>query len=148
SLVFEEAVSIAASFACTIQTQESLLDLLFVGPDSFCFTAGRGLAHADQMLEILASVRPGPEGGFASLERLVLNHAAAVAGCICVFLTWDKSRQEFVTKLDQHGVPLLVLVVADRGKAKLVTEAPMAAQPNRFYVIEVGQIEQDLARIK
>ncbi len=55
--LFEEAVSVAASFACTIQTQESLLDLLFVGAEAYCFTAGRGLAHADQMLEILASVR-------------------------------------------------------------------------------------------
>jgi len=148
SLVFEEAVSIAASFACTIQTQESLLDLLFVGPDSFCFTAGRGLAHADQMLEILASVRPGPEGGFASLEQLVLTHADAVAGCICVFLAWDKQRREFVKKLNELGVPLLVLVVADRGKAKQVTEPPIAQEPNRFYVVEGGQIEQDLARIQ
>ena len=41
---FEEAVSVAASFACSIQTQESLLDLLFVGPQAYCFTAGRGLA--------------------------------------------------------------------------------------------------------
>ena len=57
SEAFEEAVSVAASFACTIQTQESLLDLLFVGAEAYCFTAGRGLAHADQMLEILASVR-------------------------------------------------------------------------------------------
>ncbi len=56
--VFEEAVSVAASFACTVLTQESLLDLLFVGPEAYCFTAGRGLAHADQMLEILASVQP------------------------------------------------------------------------------------------
>ena len=51
------AVSVAASFACTVLTQESLLDLLFVGPQSYCFTAGRGLAQADQMLEILAAVR-------------------------------------------------------------------------------------------
>src|SRR5205085_1884082 len=49
--LFEEAVSVAASFACTIDTQESLLDLLFVGPQAFCFTIGRGVAHADQMLE-------------------------------------------------------------------------------------------------
>jgi hypothetical protein len=59
--VFEEAVSVAASFACTLPTQESLLDLLFVGPQAYCFTAGRGLAHADQMLEILASVRACPD---------------------------------------------------------------------------------------
>ena len=57
SEMLEEAVSVAASFACTVLTQESLLDLLFVGAESYCFTAGRGLAHADQMLEILASVR-------------------------------------------------------------------------------------------
>jgi len=39
SEVLEEAVSVAASFACTVLTQESLLDLLFVGNQSYCFTA-------------------------------------------------------------------------------------------------------------
>ena len=43
SEILEEAVSVAASFACTVLTQESLLDLLFVGNRSYCFTAGRGL---------------------------------------------------------------------------------------------------------
>jgi len=52
-----EAVSVAASFACAIQTQESLLDLLFVGP-RLLLHAGRGLAHADQMLAILARFAP------------------------------------------------------------------------------------------
>ena len=80
SVVFEEAVSVAASFACTIQTQESLLDLLFVGPQAYCFTSGRGLANADQMLEILASVRAIPDQPFSSLEQLVLEHAASVIG--------------------------------------------------------------------
>ena len=36
----------------------SLLDVMFVGPQAVCFTAGRGLAHAEQALEILA-VAPG-----------------------------------------------------------------------------------------
>jgi uncharacterized protein (DUF58 family) len=84
SELFEEAVSVAASFACTVLTQESLLDLLFVGPQAYCFTAGRGLAHADQMLEILASVRPCHAPTFGQLEQLVLNHSTAVSGCICV----------------------------------------------------------------
>ncbi len=57
SETFEEAISVAASFACGVLTQESLLDLLFVGAQAYCFTTGRGLAHVDQMLEILASVR-------------------------------------------------------------------------------------------
>src|SRR5262249_22394780 len=145
SEVFEEAVSVAASFACTIQTQESLLDLLFVGPDSFCFTAGRGLARVDQMLEILASVRPGPEGGFPTLEHLVLNHAASVVGCICVLLTWDQPRQNFVQKLRQLGLPTLVLVIAERNKGKLIVPGPI--ELDRFCVLEVGQIEKGLAGI-
>lgn len=146
SEVFEEAVAVAASFACTIQTQESLLDLLFVGPDSFCFTAGRGLARADQMLEILASVRPGPEGGFPSLEHLVLNHVAAVVGCICVLLTWDKQRQDFIQKLRQLGLPTLVLIITERNKGRLIV--PSEVEVDRFHVLEVGQIEQGLANLK
>ncbi len=76
SEVFEEAVSVAASFACTLPTQESLLDLLFVGPQSYCFTAGRGVAHVEQMLEILASVRACSDQPFRALEHLVLGHVA------------------------------------------------------------------------
>jgi len=54
SEAFEEAVVCGASFACAIRTQESLLDLLFVGAQAYCFTSGRGLAHVEQILEILA----------------------------------------------------------------------------------------------
>ena len=62
-------MSVAASFACTLPTQESLLDLLFVGPQSYCFTAGRGVAHVEQMLEILASVRACSDQPFRALEH-------------------------------------------------------------------------------
>ena len=84
SEILEEAVSVAASFACTVLTQESLLDLLFVGAEAYCFTAGRGLAHADQMLEILASIRPCADKSFETLEHLVISHISVVSGCICV----------------------------------------------------------------
>ena len=90
---FEEAVAVAASFACTLISQESLLDLLFVGSEAYCFTAGRGLAHADQMLEILASVRACPGEPFQNLETLVMQHSGSVSGCVCVFLAWDEKRR-------------------------------------------------------
>ncbi|HEY1490976.1 MAG TPA: DUF58 domain-containing protein, partial [Verrucomicrobiae bacterium] len=107
SEAFEEAVSVAASFACTLITQESLLDLLFVGPQAYCFTAGRGLAHADQMLEILASVRVCPDEPFATLENLVVQHASSVSGCICVLLAWNDERRRLVEKLAGLGVPTM-----------------------------------------
>jgi len=148
SEVFEEAVSVAASFAYTLQTQESLLDLLFIGPESFCFTAGRGLAYADQMLEILACVRACTEGGFSALERLVLNHAKSVAGCVCVLLAWDKERQEFVKKLKGLGLPVQVLVVADRKKASSLDAGPMSDEPERFQALEVGRMEEGLVKLR
>jgi len=148
SEVFEEAVSVAASFAYTLQTQVSLLDLLFIGPQSYCFTAGRGLAFADQMLEILGCVRPCAEQGFAALERLVLNHAKSVAGCVCVLLCWDLERQEFVKKLKMLGLPVLVLVVQDGKKPHSLELGPMRDEPDRFHILETGRIEHGLAKLR
>ncbi len=148
SEIFEEAVSVAASFACTVLTQESLLDLLFVGPEAYCFTAGRGLAYTDQMLEILASVRACVDRPFRTIETLVLNHASAVSGCICVFLSWDDARRNLVEKLKFLGVPLLVLVITEAGKSTLLEPGPLRDQPDRFHPLEIGRIEADLAKMR
>jgi uncharacterized protein (DUF58 family) len=143
----EEAVSVAASFACTVLTQESLLDLLFVGPQSYCFTAGRGLAQADQMLEILAAVRGCSDKPFQSLEHLVLDHVAVVSGCVCVLLAWDEARRRLVEKLQVLGVPVLVLVIVPAGQTEL-DAGPLRDEPDHFRVLESGRIEQGLAALK
>ena len=148
SEIFEEAVSVAASFACTIPSQESLLDLLFVGTETYCFTAGRGLAHADQMLEILAGVRASLDHSFDRLEHLVLNHVSVVSGVICVLLDWDEPRQQLVRKLKMLDVPLLVLVLADSKVAARIQPGPMSDQPDRFHVIELSKIEAALRNLR
>jgi len=147
SEVFEEAVSVAASFACTLPTQESLLDLLFVGPQSFCFTAGRGVAHVDQMLEILASVRACTDQPFLALEHLVLGHVKAVSGCICVLVGWDDARRSFVGKLRALGVPVRVLVLVLPGEGQTLEPGPLCDDPDRFSVLELGQVEAGLAKL-
>jgi uncharacterized protein (DUF58 family) len=141
SEVLEEAVSVAASFACTILTQESLLDLLFVGNESYCFTAGRGVAHADQMLEILASVKNCADRPFATLEHLVLNHVSLVSGCIVVLQKWDEARRKFIEKLKAIGVPLLVLVVVPLG-------GKISDEQETLHVLEIGKIQEGLAKLK
>ena len=146
SEVFEEAVSVAASFACALQSQESLLDLLFIGAQAFCFTSGRGLAHADQMLEILASVQPAAAGKFDSLEHLVLGHLGAVSGCICVLLEWDEARRRLVERIQGFGVPVSVFLIRPRGGSGNVEPGPMRTDPARFRILEAGRVEQELAR--
>ena len=147
SEVLEEAVSVAASFACTVLTQESLLDLLFVGNQSYCFTAGRGLAEADQMLEILASVRNCADKPFETLEHLVLNHISVVSGCICVLQRWDEARQALVKKLRALGIPLLALVVVRPG-GKTPEAGPLRDEPETFHVLEIGRIGEELRKLK
>lgn len=144
---FEEAVAIASSFACAIRTQESLLDLLFVGTQAYCLTTGRGLAHVDQMLEILASVRVCTDKSFETLETLALNHAEAVSGCICVFLAWDLPRRRFVEKMRALEVPVRVVVIlADKPKQPL-DAGPLRDAPEHFHTLVAGQIEQGLSEI-
>ena len=145
---FEEAVSVAASFACTVLTQESLLDLLFVGAEAYCFTAGRGLAHADQMLEILAAVQPSKTQTFEQLEMLVLDHVQAVSGCICVLLAWDVARKKFVEKLRLLGLPVWVLVIQPQGEARPLEPGPMSDIPGCLHALEIGRVEEQLARLK
>jgi uncharacterized protein (DUF58 family) len=147
SELLEEAVSVSASFACTVLTQESLLDLLFVGNQSYCFTAGRGLAHVDQMLEILAAVKNCGDKPFSSLEQLVLNHVASVSGCICVLQRWDEPRQELVRKLRMLDIPLLVLVVVRPGE-KNPDAGPLRDEPGNFHVLEIGRIEEQLGKLQ
>jgi uncharacterized protein (DUF58 family) len=147
SEIFEEAVSVAASFACTVLNQESQLDLLFVGNQSYCFTAGRGLDHADDMLKILALVSHCRDKKFELLEQLVLNHIPVVKGCICILQKWEETRKEFVEKLRGFGVQLLVLVVMPPGQTKL-DAGPLRDTPECFHVLEVGEIAEKLAQLK
>ena len=146
SAVFEEAVSVAASLACTVQSQESLLDLLFVGPQAICFTTGRGVGHLEQLLEILASVQPCRDRPFDSLVELAMLHAGDLSGCLCVFIAWDEVRQKFVRQLRELGVPLMVLVVTEAA-APEVAPGPMATEPDRFRQLRVGKVAEGLAAL-
>jgi len=144
---FEEAVSLAASFASTLETRESLLDLMFVGTEAYCFTSGRGLTQTDRMLEILASAEVCQNRPFSDLYPLVLERAGLLSSCICILLSWDADRQDLVQRLKESGLPVLVLVVLQEGHAETVTPGPMKDDSDRFVVLEAGKIEQGLAKL-
>lgn len=136
SPAFEEAVSVAASFACGALTQESLLDLLFVGERPYCFTAGRGLGGPEAMLEALAGAAPAPLG-FDALWPAVARRAAALSGCVAVLLGFDEERRAFVRRLEGLGLPVLALAVVEPG-------APAFDGARR---LEVGRVAEGLARL-
>jgi uncharacterized protein (DUF58 family) len=146
SPAFEEAVSIAASFALSLNTQDSLLDLLFVGTEAICVTAGHGVAQVDHMLEILASVQPCTSHEFSELEEIVLRQIARVSGCVCIFLKWDEARKELVEQMSSLGIPQLIIVVKPPRE-----RAPRIELKNdryaRVHVIDSDKVQEGLSRL-
>jgi hypothetical protein len=135
---FEAAVSIAASFACTIETRECLLDLMFIGAEAYTYTAGRGQLQSGNLPEILAAVRPCRDRPFAALGQAALARRQALSGCICVLLGWDEPRRELVHQLRSHGVALRVIAV---------TGEPVEERPAWLLVVDPDKAQESLARL-
>ena len=141
SEILEEAVSVAASFAWDFHTQESLLDLMFVGLDSYCFTSGRGLGSSEQMLEILAGVTACQDKTFDYLSAAVIEKTSMLSGCICILISWDEERRKLVEHLQGFNIPLLVLLLTeDEQFSNLDVE--------NLYILPIGKIQTALMNIQ
>lgn len=144
---FEEAVSLAASFVFTLETQECLLDLLFVGGEGAhesavrSFSAGRGQLHPEHMLEVLAGVGPSAPGEFAGLARAVHARCAGLSSLIVVLLAWDAPRQAFVATARAAGLQVRALLVC------APAHAPREPVPG-LAVLHPGRIEPALAALQ
>jgi hypothetical protein len=131
-----------------VQTQESLLDLMFVGLEAYCFTSGRGLAHTDKMLEILAAVVGCRDKSFDYLTPVVMSRASMLSGCICVFLRWDEERRKLIGYLKALGIPVLVLVIADGGaRSDDYATEPLLDKPEDFHLLTSGNIQEGLMNL-
>jgi len=124
-----------------------LLDLMFVGPEAYCFTAGRGLDHTEKTLEILACVRACKDRPFSMLHQLVIERYSALSGCICVLLSWDEERQRFINHLNSLGVPTLVLVIQDNESFYRATPDSTGPIREGFHLLEIGKIAEGLAKL-
>lgn len=137
--VFEEAVSVAASFVCAVDTRECLLDLVFVGRRTHAFTAGRGMLRVERLLEALAGARAEPLGRFEDLSAAVLARPGALTSVILVLAGWDEPRRALAERLRGLGVAVLALVVVEDAE-RVSDAAPW------LRVLRAGRIQEDLAR--
>ena len=138
SAALEEAVSVAASFAYTIDTQECLLDLLFVGDAPCSYTAGRGQLQPVALLEALAGAQLRPNAGFGALRESLMTRRATLSSSILVLIGWDEPRRRLVQELRVLGLPLLVMAV--------LAERPADA-PAWLHVLVPGRIKEGLSRL-
>ncbi|MBI5594757.1 MAG: DUF58 domain-containing protein [Elusimicrobia bacterium] len=136
---FEEAVSVAASFACTLLTQDSLLDLLFVADRAYCLSAGRGVGGVEGLLEALACAVTRPDSSVAVLEDSIVGRSAALSGCLLVLLGYDAPRRALVRRLRSLGLAPRALVVSRTEPAGAAADGAAWLRP--------GRIAEDLARL-
>lgn len=145
--IFEEAVSIAASLTVSLNAQDSLLDLMFIGAESYRFTSGRGLGKTENLLEILACVTPCVDRSFSSLETVLSRHAADISGLICVLLNWDDRRRSLVRYIRARGTPLLVFLISN-DMVERQDIASLDINPDCFVVLPPGHIQPRLNQIR
>ena len=135
--LFEDAVSVAASFVVTLDKEDSLLDLMFIKDTAHVVTAGRGFARAEKLLEVLAGVTSESETDFEQLSQLVIRHREELTSCLVVLCGWDEARAEFVQSLERGGIICAVIVIGN------------GERPNGVpgHWLESGFIERDLRRM-
>jgi hypothetical protein len=122
---------------------EALLDLMFVGQQTYCFTTGRGVDHLQSLQEILASVQASSDDTFLQLQEAVLNRLGQCCSFACVLMCWDETRQQLIKKLSAHDLPVAVFLVHDGS----LTMEQCANKPEFFYLLNYQQLGLDLAAI-
>lgn len=110
---FEHSVSIAASFLQTLDTRESLIDLLFVGETTCQLTMGRGVGHRHELLKAVANARIASQDKFHNLEQTVISQAKSFSGCILVFSQWEDNQKNLFNRLKQKRITCIALVVCN-----------------------------------
>ncbi len=146
-LVFEEAVSVAASFCMTLPGQDAILDLMFIADKAYRQSSGRGQGQTENLLETLACVEPAPGHSFSSLQTIVNEHSDDTSGMICVLLSWDTKRQALIESIIRHGLPVIVFLISDNPELLKPEPGPLSDQPQRLIVLRTSLIQSDLNQI-
>jgi len=108
---FEGAISIAASVADYLSRQEYVIDIFAAGPDIYYMQAGRSLAYLDNILDLLACLDVSPESPFEKITPVLLENLSLITTVICVFLDWDRKRENLVRMIASLGTAVKVIIV-------------------------------------
>lgn len=145
SMVFEEAVSVAASILMAQDNVNAILDLLFVGDECVsCSVGSRDEGHK-RMLEILASVSSCQDKSFTELSGLVKSHASLLSGVVVVLIDLDDARRELVHYLIAHNIPVKTLLIVERQEN--LSGKKMSRENIPLKVFEAGHVEAQLAEL-
>jgi len=138
---FEEAISIAASFAQVVVTQECLLDCIFLNKGSRMLTVGKDIAKPRALLEHLASLEIELNPDWEELYRKVRKFSPSLTTCIVVLTRLSDERFTLIKDLRRAGIRLLILVLVHDESSQT------AALDVGVIPIRVSSVQQDLLKM-
>ncbi len=144
--LLEESVSVAASFACAIDTRRSMLDLMLIKGEAAVVKTGRGEARSEKILEVLAGVEADPQERLDDLERLVKRHGDRLTACVCIFTGWTPARSHFLRRLVGAGINIIALILS-RQAADTRTLMEADPLPCRHLLLEPPSVQEELLKL-
>lgn len=145
--IFEEAVSVAASFVADPGWRSGRLDLLFAGRDTVHLAQGHEGEGVSRMLEALAGVARTDPAGFELLAESVRRRSGDFTACVLVLLALDEARRALVRWLEARGVSVLVLVVADDAHERIGDSRAAPRDARTLRAVAPGEAARVLASL-
>nr|NJM03985.1 DUF58 domain-containing protein [Desulfobacula sp.] len=143
--VFEDAVSIAASYAAAVEPHDAILDLMVAGKNMYSFSSGRGLGSSEKMLEILSCIEPCPDKTLLELKPALEAGLKKISGAVCIFSGWDRAHEEILRMIREALVPVFVVVIAADASHKAALERKTRNLDHRVRVVQTGKISEGLS---
>lgn len=143
--VFEEAVSIAASYVACMEPGDAILDLMFAGHKIYSFSSGRGLGGSEKILEILSCVEPCQDKTILELKATLESGLKRISGAICVFSGWEKEHEELSRMIHEALVPALIIVLAEDPLKKEEIQFKTRGSDQKIRVVQTGRVWEALS---
>jgi uncharacterized protein (DUF58 family) len=113
---FEAAVSLAAAVADHLAARDYIVDLFAAGPNVYRFRGGRSLGFLENILDILACLRPHPREPFAEFSEDLIREVAQISSALFVLLTWNETRRRLIHDMEVAGVTTRAVLISRRGR--------------------------------
>jgi uncharacterized protein (DUF58 family) len=120
----EANLSLAAAVADWVARREFVVDLFAAGPQLYHFSAGRSLAHLEDILDILACIERCGDDPLEVVGPQFAKMLPQTTVVVALMMNWDKKRQAWVDQVRSTGVKVkLVVVTDDRRQAEMAVAA-------------------------
>jgi uncharacterized protein (DUF58 family) len=143
--VFEEAVSIAASYIASMGPHDAILDLILGGREMYTFSSGRGLGGSEKMLEILSCVESCRDKTILELKPVLEASLKTISGAIFVFSGWSRDHEEICRIIHGALLPAFIIVLAEDAAQKEMIVREMRDSPYPVRVVQIGAVPEELS---